>query len=168
MTRANGVTEAMVAEWERECQAMHEDCSLDEIGDLAESAWESCSARDGSPDTEGYRAYRAEAESWSRVSSLLRALPLLLADWRRLREENDRLADALEGADYRESLLAADVSRYHALRENYFAADFADEQAPGKVVLKFAFPVGLKVSSNAEETLDRAIALLPKLEDARG
>ena len=87
------------------------------------------------------------------------------SDSESLSEENEHLTASLERADRQIEMLRADFDRFHALRESYVAASFDDEQAPGMVVLKFAFPAGLKVSASVEETLDRAIAMRVPLEE---
>jgi hypothetical protein len=51
----------------------------------------------------------------------------------------------------------SDAALFAYLDEAYFAADFADEQCPDKVVLKFAFPRDTRVCSDLRETLASAL-----------
>lgn len=56
-----------------------------------------------------------------------------------------------------------DDARYMAqLDEAYSAADFADEQFPGRVVLKFVLPGHTRVSSYLRDSLDSARSGLPR------
>lgn len=55
-----------------------------------------------------------------------------------------------------------DAARWYALKGHAYAASFADEQFPGDVVLKFAFPPDTRVSANLDATIDAASHATPE------
>jgi hypothetical protein len=52
-----------------------------------------------------------------------------------------------------------DAALFAYLDLTYAAADFADAEFPGKVILKFALPAGTPVSAHLRATLIQALAL---------